>query len=279
MRSAPFSMALSVMGLALLLELSQIHTEARGQWAGPGTPAGPQASPAPSQAASKPRVPRDDDLLIMIRSILMALNEANRTGNYTVFREMAAPGFQLANSSGRLTELFAGLRSRNLDLSPILLIRPKLVRKPQIDPNGMLRLSGFFPSQPEHVIFDLMLQWVGGRWRLFGISVEVAPPRAAKLSATGAQTSSPTAVRAPQRASNELPGELAATQPPLPKRKPAVGDMKPAVGDMKPAVRDMKPAVRDIRDEVDGLEAPAPPAKQAKPKSKDSFNPLNPFDR
>ena len=115
----------------------------------------------------------------MIRSTLMALNQANATGNYTVFHEMAAPAFQESNSPARLTEIFTDLRSRNLDLSPILLSQPKLVRKPQIDANGLLEIAGFFPTAPEQVNFDLIFQLVQGRWRLYGIAANTSPVRPA----------------------------------------------------------------------------------------------------
>jgi hypothetical protein len=42
-----------------------------------------------------------------IRSALLALDQANKTGNYTVLRELGAPGFQAANTAARLSEIFA----------------------------------------------------------------------------------------------------------------------------------------------------------------------------
>ena len=71
-------------------------------------------------------MPSDDKLIMLINSSLIALNQANATGNYTVLREMAAPGFQQANSAEKLAQVFRQLRSRNLDFTPILLFQPKL---------------------------------------------------------------------------------------------------------------------------------------------------------
>lgn len=129
----------------------------------------PQRPPAEAHAVV---VPSDDKLLTLIYSALIALNQANSSGNYTVFRDISAPGFQSANDPARLAEIFANLRGRNLDLSPILLVQPKLVRTPGITANSMLRVSGFFPTRPEQVNFDLLFQPVQGQWRLFGISAD-----------------------------------------------------------------------------------------------------------
>jgi hypothetical protein len=150
----------------------------------------PKAKPAqsksepPAPAAPGPVVPSDPMLWMLISSTLIALNQANATGNYTVLRDMGAPGFQTANSSSRLAEAFTNLRNRNLDLSPILLFQPKLLRKPEIDAKGMLRITGFFPTRPEQVNFDLLFQLVEGQWRLFGMAVDTsqAPPPAAAAS-------------------------------------------------------------------------------------------------
>ena len=62
--------------------------------------------------------------LILIRSTLIALDHANRTGNYTVLRDLGAPGFQTANTAARLSEIFANLRAQNADLSGVAVIEP-----------------------------------------------------------------------------------------------------------------------------------------------------------
>jgi hypothetical protein len=52
---------------------------------------------------------------------------------------------------------------------------------PGLDGNGMLRLTGNFPTRPLQINFDLLFQNVGGQWRLFGISV--ATPEATTVQA------------------------------------------------------------------------------------------------
>ena len=104
--------------------------------------------PDPPVPNPLPQMPSDDKLLILINSALVALNQANATGNYTVLWDMAAPGFKRANSPERLSQVFSNLRKRNLDLSPILLFQPKLYQRPAINNKGMLRITGFFPTSP-----------------------------------------------------------------------------------------------------------------------------------
>jgi hypothetical protein len=142
------------------------------------------ASAGHAQTPAQPPKPAQIDrngVLILIRSSLLALDQANKTGNYTVLRDLGAPGFQ-TNTAARLGEIFAKQRADNLDLSGVAVIDPQLTLLPQIEANGLMHMTGFFPSVPTQVNFDLVFAPVNGQWRLFGISVSIgqmaptAPP-------------------------------------------------------------------------------------------------------
>nr|WP_246667444.1 hypothetical protein [Bradyrhizobium macuxiense] len=142
--------------------------------------------------AAKPAQIDRNGVLMLVRSALLALDHANKTGNYTVLRDIGAPGFQV-NSAARLGEIFAKLRNDNLDLSGVAVIDPQLNLLPQIEANGLMHMAGFFPSVPNQVNFDLAFVPVNGQWRLFGISVSIgqsgpaAPEPPAAAPANGAK--------------------------------------------------------------------------------------------
>ena len=129
-----------------------------------------------AQGGPKPKLPDGFKLNLLIRGTIIAVSQANQTGNYTVLRGLASPNFQKGNSKEKLAKIFAGLRKRNLDLTPIMFFDPKLLAAPKIDANGMLRLTGFIPTKPQQVIFDLAYESVKGKWRLFGIAIDVRRP-------------------------------------------------------------------------------------------------------
>jgi hypothetical protein len=130
--------------------------------------------PAPAVNGNRPAMPDEAKMMILIRTTVLALNEANKTNNYSVLHQLGAPGFQRGNSPERLSEIFAAMRERNLDLGPVAIIPPKLFREPAIDERGRLLLTGFFPSRPEQVNYDLAFEMVDGDWRLFGIGVNTS---------------------------------------------------------------------------------------------------------
>lgn len=176
---------------------------------------GVHAQPAPAQAPKPAQIDRNG-VLILIRSSLLALDQANKTGNYTVLRDIGAPGFQ-SNTAARLGEIFAKLRNDNLDLSGVAVIDPQLNLLPQIEANGLMHMAGFFPSVPAQVNFELSFAPVSGQWRLFGISVSIgqsgpAAPDPAQPPPPPVAQKQPAAKPAP--AAKSAPGKPADGQSP-----------------------------------------------------------------
>lgn len=156
-----------------------------------------QAAPPPAARSvplSNVPVPGELELAKLIWSTMAAVDHANQAGNYSVLRDLAAPGFQINNDSARLAEIFASLRSSRIDLSNTLLLAPTYSSAPRIVEPGVMQLRGIFGLRPTAIGFDLFYQWNGGRWKLFGVSIvplaistqqpapaqQVAPPPPAK---------------------------------------------------------------------------------------------------
>lgn len=137
--------------------------------------AAPPAAAAPAPGMQQVATPDADKVVLLLRSTLLTLNDAMQTGNYTVLRDMGAPGFREANTAARLTQIFAPLAAQGVDLTAVGILAPQLIEVPTIDPQRqMLRLKGFFPGQPQQINFEVLYEAVAGRWRLFGISVAMA---------------------------------------------------------------------------------------------------------
>lgn len=152
------------------------------------SPVAAPARPAPSRAALS-----SEQALYLVRSTITALDHANRTGNYAVLRDMAAPSFQRRNSAADLALGFSGLRNNHVDLSAAALLAPTLTVATAGD--GGLHLAGTYPLQPLAIDFDLAFEIVDGHWRLNAIAVGArpgaAPPAAAAANPAPARSGSP----------------------------------------------------------------------------------------
>jgi hypothetical protein len=172
-----------------------------------GTPpaAPPAAATAPLPPGAMPKMPDQYKLNLLIRTTIIAINQANKTGNYSVLCDLAAPDFQNVNSTEKLAEIFAGLRNSKFDLSPVLFFDPKLIRQPELLSNGMLRLTGFFDTRPQRVNFDLIFQPAETDWRLYAVNVGTreAPPPAIQAVSPAPVQPAPAATPAAKTTTNK----------------------------------------------------------------------------
>lgn len=188
----------------------------------------PAAKSAPSQtapAAAAPQVamPEAETIVLLLRTTLLTLNDALQTGNFTVLRDVAAPGFRDVNSAARLSGIFGNLMRQGADLAPVAILTPQLSEPPTIDlKTSMLRIKGSFhgqsgPGQPGRLDFEIVYQPVRGHWRLFGIAVQPAAAQSEAAAAKDAPATSPS----PESASKFAPAK-ALTAPARPADQPKV---------------------------------------------------------
>lgn len=207
--------------------------------AGLSAPAMAQQQPVPVPAAPAPinAVPAGAQtmnldpktVLILVRSTLIALDQANKTGNYSVLRDLGSPDFQRENSDARLAEVFASQRKADLDLAAALVLDPTITLAPQIEKNGLLHLAGFFPVNTNtKLTFELLFQGVDKRLLLYGLSVNIAQAGGANAAQVPAPTPAmpvtavpgASAPAAAQDAKPEAKPEAKPKPKPRPKPKP-----------------------------------------------------------
>ncbi|ANY21242.1 hypothetical protein A6F68_02752 [Tsuneonella dongtanensis] len=121
--------------------------------------------------AARP-VPDQLELTKMIWSTLLAVDHANKSGNYSVLRDMSAQGFQINNDPARLAQVFAGLRTSGIDLSNSLVLAPTFFEAPRQIQADVFEVKGVFQLRPSAIQFDIFYQWEQGRWKLFGIDIQ-----------------------------------------------------------------------------------------------------------
>jgi len=129
--------------------------------------------PAVAQQAQAPSNTEARKLAhLLIKNALISVNQGNLTGNYTVLRDLASPGFRERNSASDLGTIFANLRQSKIDLSPIVLLDPVITQSNFSKEQNQLRLAGYFPSEPMQIKFDLIFQMANpGGWMIHGVSI------------------------------------------------------------------------------------------------------------
>lgn len=151
---------------------------------GPLAPAEAQQAPSAQLAAVDTTTAAK-----LVWQTITALDQANVTGNYSVLRDLASPGFQANNSPATLAGTFQALRTQRIDLGNCLIVTPAFQFPPTIVQGGLLRLRGSFPLRPTSVAFDMLFTNLGGQWRLFGLAVIPVAPQVAPAAPPPQNTS------------------------------------------------------------------------------------------
>lgn len=141
--------------------------------------------PAPSAQPTRPNAPRPPlatssqvpaaaTLIVLIRSSLTALNQANQTSNYTVLHALGSDTLRATSTPQTLAQAFAGFRQRNVNLAPALYLNPQLTRAPAIQ-GGRLHLVGSFPTNPMRIDFDIWFEPSQGQWKFVQLNASLSP--------------------------------------------------------------------------------------------------------
>ena len=187
----------------------------------------PPQQPAPKPAQPQPQAPQIQvgpidrpGAFLLMRNALLALDHANKTNEYGVFRAIASTAFQV-NSAAKLSEIFAGQRREGLNLAFAAILEPRWTVEPQIEASGMIHMAGYFEVNPIPVTFDLLFTQQNGQWLLFGLTVGLAQP-------------APQAA-APAAPAPAAPAKAAETRPAAPASKPAAAAPAPKPAAPAPA--------------------------------------------
>ncbi len=123
--------------------------------------------------------------VILLKNAILAVNQGNLTGNYTVLRDLASPSFRERNSAADLAIIFQNLRQKKIDLSPIVVLDP-VMNHPRVGPDGQLLMEGYFASQPLRINFQLaFLKASGSGWMIHSVTIGAVPGAAATAERQG----------------------------------------------------------------------------------------------
>lgn len=130
------------------------------------------ASP-PAMAQQRP--PGPVALEALLKATLLTFNDANVTGNYTVFHAKLSKPFREQFSPDRLKQAFKSFSDQSIDFEIIAALKPTLTGDPAVDDRGALLLRGYFETSPNRVTFLLDFIQSDGDWKLININVKVRP--------------------------------------------------------------------------------------------------------
>jgi hypothetical protein len=132
--------------------------------------------------AGPPKSVSGPEISMLIRSTIVALHQANLTGNYSVLHDLGDSRFQATFAQAQLADMFRAFRERGISLAPAVLYDAELANPPVLTEDGLLRVVGAIPTTPEQIVFDITFYSEGGVWRIDAINAGTQPAPVATIS-------------------------------------------------------------------------------------------------
>ena len=110
---------------------------------------------------------------VLIKSILVSLNDAVAANNFTVFHAKISKPFRDQFPPEKLQAIFKDLVDKHAVFDAVV-ARPIIPDEDAaIDDKGVLRLKGHFDTSPKQVKYQLGFVPSEGAWKLSGISIDI----------------------------------------------------------------------------------------------------------
>ena len=129
-----------------------------------------------ASSALAQKVPNAELQEVLIKASLLSFNDANVTGNFTVFHAKLSKPFRDQFSPEKLAGIFKEFHDKHMDFDIIAAKKPVGTEEPKVDDRGILSLKGYFDTTPSRVNYDLAFLMSDGEWKLIKINVDVKKP-------------------------------------------------------------------------------------------------------
>ncbi|WP_426437909.1 hypothetical protein [Bradyrhizobium genosp. P] len=110
---------------------------------------------------------------VLIKSILVSLNDAVAADNFTVFHTKISKPFRDQFSPDKLKTTFKDLVDKHAVFDAVVAKPIVLDEDAKIDEKGVLQLKGHFDTTPKQVKYQLGFIPSDGAWKLSGVSIDI----------------------------------------------------------------------------------------------------------
>ena len=110
---------------------------------------------------------------ILVKSVLITLNDAVASDNFTVFHAKISKPFRDQFPPDKLRAIFKDLIEKHAVFDAIVASPVIAEDDARIDEKGVLRLKGRFDTTPKKVKYQLGFIPSDGQWKLSGVAIDI----------------------------------------------------------------------------------------------------------
>jgi hypothetical protein len=110
---------------------------------------------------------------VLVKSILVTLNDAVAADNFTVFHARISKPFREQFPPEKLRAIFKNLIEKHAVFDAVVASPIVSDEEAKIDEQGVLRLKGHFDTSPKKVKYQLGFIPSDGQWKLSGVTIDI----------------------------------------------------------------------------------------------------------
>ncbi len=112
--------------------------------------------------------PKTTNFIKLVKETMQKLGSAIASGYYSDFYNYTAPQLRSSVPIEKLAKAFSPFKSAPIDWKNVGNLSP-VIQKKEKEQNGVVKLIGYFPSEPRKVGFDFEYYKNGDKWQLVGV--------------------------------------------------------------------------------------------------------------
>ena len=110
---------------------------------------------------------------VLVKSILVTLNDAVVTDNFTILHAKISKPFRDQFPPEKLRAVFKDLVEKHAVFDAVVAEKMIADEDARIDEKGALKLKGHFLTTPKQVKYELGFIQSEGMWKLSGVSIDI----------------------------------------------------------------------------------------------------------
>lgn len=126
-------------------------------------------------------VPSEAEMRRLVRETLLRFNDAVVTKSFDAFYDSVSVAWQTGSltqeqnklTKGQLQRAFQGFIDQKINIAGIEKVEPIWDSAATVGTDGMLLLSGYYPTDPVRVHFSMRFTYEVPEWKLFGLDVNL----------------------------------------------------------------------------------------------------------
>ena len=110
---------------------------------------------------------------VLVKSILVTLNDAVASDNFTILHAKISKPFRDQFSPEKLRAVFKNLVEKHAVFDAVVAEKMIADEAAKIDEKGVLKLKGRFQTSPKQVKYELGFIESEGAWKLSGVQIDI----------------------------------------------------------------------------------------------------------